>query len=873
MDPLKAFARRIRAVEKLAFKAATQPQLAYSSIEDGAIRSIVDGQLHLIIGKQFDGTQTVAVVNGPPCPTPSAPIVEEALEGLNVRWDGLWAAADAITPMNFGRVEAHASVDPDFPATSADTLIGFFESPRGGVIYANLVPNTYYVKFVSVSQSGVRGVPTPGVAGTPTSLDSVIEDPGGNSLEEPTSSPVLIVNPSAQGFMLRADGATATTQITYHVSAQPLPAIPDITTAVVGPTRRNPVYIDKLPDGITPFRLDIPYYFATVASNGAGDGPKSADVTAQLDPITSERIVSLDVEQLEAGNMFVRGELEATYALFSILKVGTNITIDPDGGITIVQADGKGVTHLAADGSGNQFAGQGTFDSITTKDKLSIEGFKNFLKGTLSLANGVQNPAQAPTVTATWDTLPLVSGAGYNHQGLAEDETGAFWITTDTAGTLASNVQYIEKVGGQISRTFDVKPNGVDWLALGGVACIGNRIYVLACLPDGPSFVKNNWRILIYDAYGLNTYMGSIALGITTSSGYPSIGSNDSGGLTVAWTPVDRNGVLWIRNYDTAGNQVGATVACNGTWGLTQHVTGITRSANHMYNGNSRYIVTRPGGIHIFSLTGVDSTTSLEEGFSTVPGSLRGVAMGVDGFYHTLVGAAVIDHTANSGIWNFAYSWADTDNGSGPQPSPYIDCETMLSDFKEISPARLARWEVRLPSEPPWDGTSNGANTAAIYAAPLYSPMVLQRVLAVGEQTLSRRSWSATGIKAAPTKNGFAERPGALGQLISIKVDIDGRPVLIADGNGEFRAAMFLQSKRQTFSVPDTDVSTVFDVTFPVPFTKVPRGGAFPKTSRPDRVHVTASNETLTGMKIYIVRNAAAGAGDTIVDWFATTAD
>src|SRR5690606_12829798 len=88
--------------------------LGHSSIEDGAIEEYdADGVLRQIIGKQPDGTSATSVVNGPPPPVPAGMVVEATAGGLTVGWDGTFEG-DAVAPMDFARVEVHASTEPGF---------------------------------------------------------------------------------------------------------------------------------------------------------------------------------------------------------------------------------------------------------------------------------------------------------------------------------------------------------------------------------------------------------------------------------------------------------------------------------------------------------------------------------------------------------------------------------------------------------------------------------------------------------------------------------------------------------------------------------------------------------------------------------------
>lgn len=88
-DIISQFAARLAQVERQLARTSRTAQLAYSSIEGGAINvHDDDGGVRGVIGQQPDGTTGVVIVNGPPPPTPTAPVVEPALAGLKVTWDG-----------------------------------------------------------------------------------------------------------------------------------------------------------------------------------------------------------------------------------------------------------------------------------------------------------------------------------------------------------------------------------------------------------------------------------------------------------------------------------------------------------------------------------------------------------------------------------------------------------------------------------------------------------------------------------------------------------------------------------------------------------------------------------------------------------------
>jgi hypothetical protein len=141
------------------------------SIENAAI-NVRDGNgsLRTIVGLQGDGTVGVQVVNGPPPPQPSAPIVASVLGGVTVSWDGLFAGG-AVIPLDWQRVEVHASILASYEPIPA-TLQGTIETAQGATV---VVPcdTAVYVRLLARNTSGTASVasaivgpfgPTPVVA-------------------------------------------------------------------------------------------------------------------------------------------------------------------------------------------------------------------------------------------------------------------------------------------------------------------------------------------------------------------------------------------------------------------------------------------------------------------------------------------------------------------------------------------------------------------------------------------------------------------------------------------------------------------------------------------------------------------------------------
>ena len=144
MTSIRELAARLHKLERGVRNISNQPQLAYSSIEDGAIAEYEDDTLVQVIGTQHDGTHTTASMNGPVPPVPTAPTVLPVGGGATVRWHGTFVD-DALVPMDFSRVEIHA-YDTSGTLLSMDTLYQTIETPQG------LVPKSQSTAAASSSR-------------------------------------------------------------------------------------------------------------------------------------------------------------------------------------------------------------------------------------------------------------------------------------------------------------------------------------------------------------------------------------------------------------------------------------------------------------------------------------------------------------------------------------------------------------------------------------------------------------------------------------------------------------------------------------------------------------------------------------------------
>lgn len=144
---------RLARLEKLLRSAIRAPKLANASLENSAV-DVYDenGSLRAIIGQQADGTSGIVHVNGPPPPTPTPPTLTPVLGGVAATWDGQFIDA-AVAPLDFSRIEVHASANADFEPTQ-ETQVGTIESPRGGT-FPIPTEGLVHVRLVARNLAGI----------------------------------------------------------------------------------------------------------------------------------------------------------------------------------------------------------------------------------------------------------------------------------------------------------------------------------------------------------------------------------------------------------------------------------------------------------------------------------------------------------------------------------------------------------------------------------------------------------------------------------------------------------------------------------------------------------------------------------------------
>lgn len=157
-------------------KAERSSRLSSASLDGTALEARDDsGGLRAIVGQQADGTSGIQVVNGPPPPAPSAPIVASVLGGVTVSWDGAFTGG-AVIPLDWSRIEVHASATTGFTPIAA-TLKSTIETAQGATVVV-VADTPVYVRLLARNTSGAAS-PSSSEAGpfgpTPVVADGIVD--------------------------------------------------------------------------------------------------------------------------------------------------------------------------------------------------------------------------------------------------------------------------------------------------------------------------------------------------------------------------------------------------------------------------------------------------------------------------------------------------------------------------------------------------------------------------------------------------------------------------------------------------------------------------------------------------------------------------
>lgn len=504
-------ARQGRIVDDL----ATKPQLAYSSIEAGSVRSYdEEGNLRLVVGEQGDGTQSITVVDGPPPASPSRPSV--AVDGpiITAVWDGELAGVEVL-PKDFQHIEVHVT-----PVPGDGTVLGVstIEGRDGGqATVAVSQSGIYEVALVAVSQAGKRSVPSEAVTVEVTLVD--------------IDGALKLVKESADGK----------NRLTWN-------------------PEQPPAQYEGAP-GDTWFQTSDDGIVAQYRWTGA---------VWESQALTHEVIASIDLGKATVGELD-GGRIEANTIRAEHLiadaidgKTITGATVQTARNGRRVVMSGQGISAFDADGAEQVRvrAGESFFRGDLESDRLTSRGWARFEgettlapNATLRLDGGVQKPVNPPQLTPYWEQFDVDISAGTNREdiayGLAYHAGTQHWFTTATArGTVEHNL-IIKFKQGEKTPVAEYKLRDGLW-SNGGIAVIGDRLYVLG--QKQPNLNYKYWvHVYTLDGKFVKEWeYKEVGWSKTNKLVYlPGIGSTDDGSLVIA--QCYDTGQMMYRHYSVDG--------------------------------------------------------------------------------------------------------------------------------------------------------------------------------------------------------------------------------------------------------------------------------------------------------------------------------
>lgn len=454
---LRELAKRITQVERRIRATGSVPQLANSSLEDGAIPAFSGDQQVMLIGRQWDGTYTTAVTNGPTPPTPSAPIITDGTEGISVRWDGLFADG-GILPMDYLRVDIHLSQTDGF-TPSFSNRYGTIIPPTGGEVAFHVPAGTWYAKLVCWSQAGVPSAASAQVEGDSWPIEVTSDG------FAPSFSPDPEAIAGIDAIYVRWPSIANVDPVKYevHISTT-LGFTPDSTT-LVGETEASMFTVKNLPgpvpmDGEEDTRklaYDTAYYIRVVAKDEDGAAPPSLQAVGYVFRVTGVNLAvdSVTTQSIAAGSI-VGEHFSATVIMAGTFKTAVDGQRIETGiaGIKGYKSDGSLMLNFPTDPNETALIDAEIIArGLTVTNGMVLRATSRVeVDAVVKLARGASAPINTPQLADAWeDRVPDTSGLT---SAQVTGPLGTFWL-------IPSQVSFIEwkhDVGTWV--VHQIRPNG-----------------------------------------------------------------------------------------------------------------------------------------------------------------------------------------------------------------------------------------------------------------------------------------------------------------------------------------------------------------------------------------------------------------------------
>ena len=180
-------ARKLLELEQQVQALGRGTRLGHSSLQGESILALdEDGEVLAELGTD-GGAGGVVHLDGPEPPRPTTPVLEQGVGTIFVRWDGAWDPIDEgdegeppTTPIDFDRIEVHATTDPEATEWDEDTLAGSITQRNGGVVMIRGwdIDDVVYVRLVCRSLADKVSEPSEPAEVTVTGIDiaAIVEE-------------------------------------------------------------------------------------------------------------------------------------------------------------------------------------------------------------------------------------------------------------------------------------------------------------------------------------------------------------------------------------------------------------------------------------------------------------------------------------------------------------------------------------------------------------------------------------------------------------------------------------------------------------------------------------------------------------------------
>jgi hypothetical protein len=121
-DSVDSTARELARLRRAQRSTSSKPRLPNSAIDDGALVTTTNGQTQVVIGEQFDGTNTIAQIRGAKPPQPAGVSMQTVLGGVKLAWTGEFVdpqpgySSPVHAPMDWAGLTFEVSPSVDFTA-------------------------------------------------------------------------------------------------------------------------------------------------------------------------------------------------------------------------------------------------------------------------------------------------------------------------------------------------------------------------------------------------------------------------------------------------------------------------------------------------------------------------------------------------------------------------------------------------------------------------------------------------------------------------------------------------------------------------------------------------------------------------------------